>query len=300
MKWLHIKAIFESDNIDLAEELVSNIFFSLGLTGVECNIPIPGSKFNKDIKENSIATYIPNTDTAPELLKKIKSNALALKGADINVKVTTKTVDEEDWAESWKEFFHVTKITPNIIVKPEWRDYKKTKSEVVIELDPGMAFGTGTHPTTSLCIKMIEQYLKKDHSFLDVGTGSGILMIAAAKLGAKHVIGIDNDEVAIPIANQNLINNNISSDRFQVSLNTLEKLDNTEFDIICANILAHVIIDILPEIKSRLNIGGIAILSGIIKEKQESVLIGISQNNLELVNIEYMEEWVAISVKKSN
>ncbi|MCP3899660.1 MAG: methyltransferase domain-containing protein, partial [Desulfobacteraceae bacterium] len=147
--------------------------------------------------------------------------------------------------------------------------------------------------------KMIEQYLKKEHSFLDVGTGSGILMIAAAKLGAKHVIGIDNDEVAIPIADQNLKNNNIRSDRFHVGLNTLEKLDNTGFDIICANILAHVIIDILPEIKSRLNIGGIAILSGIIKEKQESVLLGISQNDLELVKIEYQEEWVAISVKKS-
>lgn len=299
MKWLHIKAIFESDNIDLAEELVSNIFFSLGLTGVECNIPIPGSPFNKDLKENSIATYIPQTDSAPELLKKIESKALTLEKEDIKIKITTSTVDEEDWAESWKEFFHVTKITSNIIVKPAWRDYKKTNNEIVIELDPGMAFGTGAHPTTALCIKMIEQYLKAGHFFLDVGTGSGILMIAAAKLGAKHVIGIDNDEVAVLIAKQNLKNNNINPDKFQVSLNTLEMLDNTGFDIICANILAHVIIDILPTVKSRLNPGGIAILSGIIKEKQESVLLSVSQNNLELVNIEQMEEWVAISVKKS-
>ncbi len=162
-----------------------------------------------------------------------------------------------------------------------------------------MTFGTGTHPTTALCIKMIEQYLKQGQSFLDVGTGSGILMIAAAKLGAKHVIGIDNDEVAVIIAKQNLEKNNIDPDKFQVSLNTLENYDKAGLDIICANILPHVIIDILPAIKSRLNSGGIAILSGIIKEKQESVLSCISQNNLELVNIEHMEEWVAISVKKS-
>jgi ribosomal protein L11 methyltransferase len=299
MKWLHIKAIFECDNIDLAEELVSNIFFSLGLSGVECNIPIPGSPFNKAIKEYSIATYIPCTDSAPQLLKQVQSKAEALEKEGIKITIETNEVDEENWAESWKEFFHVTKITPKIIVKPEWREYKQEGDEVVIELDPGMAFGTGTHPTTALCIKMIDQYLKKDQSFLDVGTGSGILMIAAAKLGAKQVIGIDNDEVAVRIAKQNLEKNNIGSDNFQVSLNTLENYDKAGFDIICANILAHVIIDIMPSIKSTLNPGGIAILSGIIKEKQEPVLSCIAQNNLEIVTIEQMEEWVAISVKKS-
>jgi ribosomal protein L11 methyltransferase len=299
MKWLHIKAIFECNNLELAEELISEIFFSLGLSGVECNIPIKGSEFNKDIKKNFIATYIPATDSADELLKKIQSKALSLEKEGIQVCIVTEIVDEEDWAESWKEFFHVTRITSNIIVKPEWRDYKTNKNEVVIELDPGMAFGTGTHPTTALCIKMIEQYLEQDQSFLDVGTGSGILMIAAAKLGAKHVIGIDNDEVAVTIAKKNLEKNNIDPDKFQVSLKTLEELSNEGFDIICANILAHVIIDILPAVKSRLNPGGIAILSGIIKEKQESVLSCIAQNNLELVKIEQMEEWAAISVKKS-
>jgi len=299
MKWLHIKAIFEYDNIDLAEELVSNIFFSLDLSGVECNVPIPGSPFNKDLEEYSIATYIPCTDSAPSILKQIKSKAMALGKEGIKISIETKEVDEENWAESWKDFFHVTKITPKIIVKPEWRNYKRKDGEVVIELDPGMAFGTGTHPTTALCIKMIEQYLKKGQSFLDVGTGSGILMIAAAKLGAKKVIGIDNDEVAVIIAKQNIEKNNIDSDKFQVSLNILENFDKEGFDIICANILAHVIIDIMPSIKSRLIPGGIAILSGIIKEKQESVLSCIAANNLELATIEHMEEWVAISVKKS-
>ncbi len=297
MKWLHIKAVFIADNIDLAEELVSNIFFSSALTGVECNIPIPGSPFNKDIKENYIATYIPFTDTAPALLAKIKSKALALKESGIEITIQTEKVDEENWAESWKEFFHVTRITPNIIVKPEWREYVSKKNEIVIELDPGMAFGTGTHPTTILCIKMIEQYLKKRQSFLDVGTGSGILMIAANKLGARHVTGIDNDEIAVPISKKNLEKNNISSDKFHVSLNTLESLDEAGFDIICANILAHVIIDILPQVKLKLNSSGIAIFSGIIKDKLEPVLAHIEQNNLNIVNIETIDEWVAISVK---
>ncbi len=299
MKWLHIKAIFESDNIDLAEELVSNIFFSLGISGVECNIPIPGSLFNKDIKETSIATYIPCTDSATQLLGKIESKALALEKSGIKVKIATSTVDEEEWAESWKEFFHVTRITPNIIVKPQWRDHKSKSNEVVLELDPGMAFGTGTHPTTVLCIKMIEQYLKQGSSFLDVGTGSGILMIAAAKLGAKHVTGIDNDEIAIPIAKKNLEQNNIAPDKFQVSLNTIESFDKTGFDIICANILAQVVVDIMPVVKSKLNPNGTAVLSGIILDQQESVISCISQNGLKLLSIEHIEEWVAISVKKS-
>jgi ribosomal protein L11 methyltransferase len=301
MKWLHIKAIFESDNIELAEELVSNIFFSLDISGVQCNIPIPGSPFNKDIKENSIATYIPNTDSAPELLKKIESKAADLDESDIKIKITTEIVDEENWAESWKDFFHVTRITPNIIVKPEWRNYEAKNNEVVIELDPGMAFGTGTHPTTALCIRMIEQYLKPDQSFLDVGTGSGILMIAAAKLGAGHLFGIDNDEIAVVIAKKNLEKNRIADSRFEVSLNTLEGLDNPAedrgFDIICANILAHVIIDILPDIKSRLKPGGTAILSGIIKEQEKLVLSSIKENKLELMDIKYQEDWVAIAVK---
>ena len=301
MKWLHIKAIFESDNIDLAEELISDIFFSLGLSGVQCNIPIPGSKFNKDIKENSIGTYIPDTDSAPLLLQKIEKKASALDQSGIKIRITTETVDEEDWAESWKEFFHVTKITPNIIIKPEWRDYKIENNEVVIELDPGMAFGTGTHPTTALCIKMIETYLKKENSFLDVGTGSGILMIAAAKLGASYLIGIDNDEVAVDIAKKNLEKNKINYNKFEVSLNTIEELDisrgKTGFDIICANILAHVIINIMQDIKSRLNPGGIAILSGIIKEKEKFVLSSIKENKLKLIDIRYQKEWVAIAVQ---
>jgi len=301
MKWLHIKAIFESNEIDLAEELISNIFFSLGLSGVECNIPIPGSKFNKDILEYSIATYIPDTDSAPELLKKIKTKVLDLNESGIKITIKTETVNEEDWAESWKEFFHVTKITENIIVKPAWRDYKKENNEIIIELDPGMAFGTGTHPTTALCIQMIEKYLEPDHSFLDVGTGSGILMIAAAKLGANNLLGIDNDELAVKIAKENLIKNNIDRDKFEVSLNTLDDLqspgDESEFDIVCANILAHVIIDIMSLIKSRLCIGGVAILSGIVKEQEKLVLQSVQENKLKHINTEYQEDWVAIVVK---
>jgi ribosomal protein L11 methyltransferase len=259
--------------------------------------------FNDKIKENSIATYIPATDSAENILKKIKIKAPLLLDAGIKIKITTDMVDEQDWAESWKEFFHVTKITDRIIVKPEWRDYKKKENELVIELDPGMAFGTGTHPTTSLCMKMIDQYLNHGQSFLDVGTGSGILMITAAKLGAEYGLGIDNDELAVKIAKENLDKNKIDPDKFIIGLNTMEDIKKTHnktgFDMICANILAHVIIDIMPLIKSNLNRSGIAIVSGIIREKEKLVLQSIKENKLELVEILHMEEWVAIAIKKS-
>ncbi len=301
MKWLHIKAIFESENIDLAGELVAEIFFSIGLNGVECNIPIPGSCFNKNIKENYIAAYIPATDLSGEKLKKIKTKALLLKNQAINVKITTSIVDEQEWAESWKEFFHVTRITDRIVVKPEWREYAAENNEIVINIDPGMAFGTGTHPTTALCLQMMEQYIKKGCSFLDVGTGSGILMIAGARLGAEYGTGIDNDEIAVKIAKENLRKNNIDSERFKIELNTITTPEgafkSSRFDIICVNILAHIIIDIMPFIFRLLNPGGMAILSGIIKEKEKPVLNCIQENRLKIVDIIPKEEWVAISVK---
>jgi ribosomal protein L11 methyltransferase len=126
--------------------------------------------------------------------------------------VTYARIDEQDWAEAWKAYFWPEKITDLIVVKPSWREYPAEPQEIVLEIDPGMAFGTGTHPTTSLCIRMIQTHLKPGDAFLDVGTGSGILMIAAAKLGAGTVCGVDNDEVAVTVAEKNLLANHI--DRF--------------------------------------------------------------------------------------
>ena len=334
MKWIHVKALFESDDISLAEELVSDIFFALGLTGVVCQVPLdaPPEGFGSDAlpipDENSVSGYIPDTDASLEILEKIRKRGVELGKSDIRVVIETKIVDQEDWAESWKKFFHVCRITDRIVIKPAWREFKPGTDDVVIELDPGMAFGTGTHPTTSMCIALIEKYIKPDDRFLDVGTGSGILMIAAAKLGASSLAGVDTDEVAVQVATENLIKNAISSELFYVNQTTLDKyikeqkqrhqehLQKMEcpkekgikeqeqsslfqFNLIAANIIAEVLIEIMPDIKTALKTGGIVILSGIIREREKILNECLKSNGFSISEVRRDGEWVAIAAKKA-
>lgn len=303
MKWIHIKACFESDDIWLAEELVSDIFFTLGLKGVVCQIPLPEPEegFGSDAlpisKENSISGYIPATESSEKTLERIKEKSKALKESGIEIAIKTEIVDQEDWAESWKEFFFATRITERIVVKPAWREFDAGPNDIIVEIDPGMAFGTGTHETTSMCISLIEKYLRPDSSFLDVGTGSGILMITAAKLGAARMAGIDNDEVAVIVAKENLEKNMIDSDTYHIRHQTIDKYEIKQFDIVAANILAEVIIEIIPDLKKRIKPDGTAILSGIINDKKDLVVSELIKNNFSIINTQSMGEWVAIAAK---
>ncbi len=305
MKWIHVKAIFESDDVSFGEEMVSDIFFSLGVTGLVCQVPLeaPPEGFGSDAlpipDELSVSGYIPNSDTSIEMLKKIKQRAKELESSGIKVLIETTIVDQEDWAESWKSFFHVSKITDKIVVKPAWREFTPSLNDIVIELDPGMAFGTGTHPTTAMCLWLIEKYLKYKDRFLDVGTGSGILMIAAAKLGASYLIGIDTDEVAVQVATENIIKNSIKTESFIVEQGSLDKYQYiSEFDLVAANIIAEVLIEIMADIKVCLKTDGIVILSGIIKEREEKVTKSLKYNGFIILEVKCEGEWLAIVAQK--
>lgn len=302
MEWIQIKAGFEAEDVWLAEELISDIFFTLGVKGVVCNTPLPDPDdgFNRPsvpLTKNSIVGYIPKTDTSPSLLQTIEEKTKALEKKGIRISVTTQTIDQEQWSESWKRFFFPVKITDRIVIKPAWRDYTPDPGDIIIDIDPGMAFGTGTHDTTSMCIAMIEKYLKTGDSFLDVGTGSGILMITAAKLGAGRITGIDNDDIAVAAARENLDKNRIQRDHYQVFHHTIERLANEKYDIVAANILAAVIIDMLPEIKKRVSSRGRVILSGIITEQKEKVISELEKNGFSSVKVTTSGEWVALSAQ---
>ncbi len=182
-----------------------------------------------------------------------------------------------------------------MVVKPTWRDYRADTGEVVIELDPGMAFGTGTHPTTALCISMVENYLKKGDLFLDIGTGSGILMIAAAKLGADKIRGVDHDETAVPIAVDNLRRNGIEAQQFFVNCANLAEGIKERYDIVVANILSQVILDLLNDIRSVLKAGGIFICSGIVDKNEKQVVAAMKNIGFEILEISTQDEWVAIA-----
>ncbi len=302
MKWIEVKVVFDCIDKELATDLISNIFYDLGLHGVVIEDPdIKEVEVRIDTAEiktvnNAVTGYFPKNEYAKEKLEIIKEKLRWLKiKCGISSEYICSTIDEQDWAESWKEFFLPEKITKKIVVKPSWRDYDKNPDDIILEINPGMAFGTGTHPTTVLCISMIEKYLKKKDKFLDVGTGSGILMIAAAALGAQKVYGIDNDEVAVDIAKKNLLLNGIETKNFKVITGNL--LDNVDekFDFVAANILTETIILLLDSVKRVLKENGIFICSGIIEKNKDKVVEKMIASGFKIVKICTKEQWVSLA-----
>ena len=205
---------------------------------------------------------------------------------------------DEDYVDNWKKYVFTTKISERFVVKPTWRDYEKNSDELVIELDPGRAFGTGTHPTTYLCIRLMEKYIENSHTVIDVGTGSGILMVAANKLGAKEIWGVDIDPDACEVAKENLILNGITDENTKVLVgNLLNVVENKTFDVVVANILADVILMLLKDISKVIKKDGILILSGIIEDKKNLVINACEKEGLELVEVQEDKEWVALSLR---
>ena len=205
-------------------------------------------------------------------------------------------VQEEDWANAWKAYFKPTRVGERLMIIPSWETYELQPQDVPLYLDPGMAFGTGTHPTTSLCLRRLESLVKPGMRVLDVGTGSGILAIASARLGAGPVVGIDIDPVAVRVAKENAERNGAAID---VRVGTLDQVETDECDLVIANIIASIIIDILPEVVTRMKKGGLFLASGIIAEKKQAVADAMMAAWLLPVEIREEGGWVAILAKKS-
>lgn len=304
MKFKKITAAFETENISLAEEVICDIFFSFNLKGVVCNVPLeePDEGFGTHTlhlpDQNSIVGYFPDIDSSDIILEKIYARSKGLTQFGIHLTIEVEIVDEKNWADAWKAYFNVTRITDRIVIKPDWKDYDPAPDDIVIHLDPGMAFGTGTHPTTAMCIRMIEKFLVPGSGFLDVGTGSGILMIAAAGLGAKRLTGIDTDEVAVGISKKNLDKNKVNPLLYSLACTTLDQTPQKTYDLIAANIIAQVIVDIMPDLEKRIAPGGVAILSGIIRERKPDVLAALETSNLHIHHETNEGEWVAFAVRR--
>lgn len=204
--------------------------------------------------------------------------------------------ENEDWSKKWKEKWDVTHVTERITVVPDWIEYTpKFDNEVIIKLEPGCAFGTGTHSTTQLCMKAIEKYMPQNAEVADIGMGSGILAICAKKFGAKSAYGCDNDETVIDVAKENAQKNNVEC---EFELNTADKL-STQFDFVLANILHNVLAEIMGDLKAIMKDGAYLVLSGILDEKKPVVLEAIKKHNLELIEEMHQNQWVALVVKKS-
>jgi len=305
MKWIEIKVTFYSENKHLAADLISNIFFDTGLKGVVIidpeDEPVEGWGAGAEEKpdNDAVTGYFPKNDFIEKRINDLKKGLLKLeKGLGITYFLQFNEIDEKNWANSWKKYFRPLKISSKIVVKPTWCEYDQADGEIVVELDPGMAFGTGSHPTTFLCVNLIEKYIKSKDSVMDIGTGSGILLIAAAVFGAKKLFGIDIDEVAVDIARQNLLLNHIEPEIFQVKTGKLDSVKNHFFDMVVANILTDVIVDIIDDVRNVLKKEGIFICSGIIEEKKDLILLKMKQSGFKILEVRSKEDWVAVTGKK--
>ena len=202
--------------------------------------------------------------------------------------------ETEDWSKKWKEQWDVTHVTNKIAVVPDWIEYQPNDDEVIIKLEPGCAFGTGTHQTTQLCMKALEKYMKKGDRVADIGMGSGILSILAKKLGASYVYGCDNDDTVIEVAKENAKKNGVEC---EFELGTADKVHD-KFDFVCANILHFVLAEIMGDLKNLMKTGALMSLSGILDEKKQMVIDAYQKEGLELVEEIPQDQWTSFVVKR--
>lgn len=256
--------------------------------------------FNKSGQDGVlIKTYIPEERNVLELIETVKARIALLPSFGLDIgegSVSLSNVNESDWANEWKKYYKPTKVGKKIVVKPSWEDYEKQEGDLIIELDPGMAFGTGTHETTSMCIRELENYVDETKTVFDIGCGSGILAIAAAELGAKEVVAGDLDEVAVKVSKENCEINHVS-DKVVVKHGSLFEVVDSKADVIVANIIADIIKILAKDVSKFLKEDGVFISSGIILAKIDEVCQALEENGFEIVKVERLGEWSAIVSK---
>ncbi|RAI82388.1 50S ribosomal protein L11 methyltransferase [Macrococcoides goetzii] len=246
-----------------------------------------------------VKVYFSELDYSDAIIDVIKEKINGLQDVEVSrLEISTDEVQEEDWANEWKNHFHAFKASESFVVVPSWENYEKQNDdEFIIKLDPGMAFGTGDHATTSMCLKLIEKYVQPNQSVIDVGTGSGILSIAAHQLGAAPIKALDLDSVAVRVAVDNFEKNDCA-DAIQAEPGNLLKGESEKRDVIFANILAHIVDLMIDDSYALLNDNGLLITSGIILEKEEMIVEHLERVGYKIEEITRENGWIAIAARK--
>ena len=308
MQWAEVSV----DTSHEATDLVSEILQELGAAGVVIEDPALLNEYIRsglwdytDLKESEetevvrVKAYWALDEELEGKLQRLAARLddLTAHGIDKGAgAVSWKAVADEDWAETWKEFFHTEKIGARTVIKPTWEEYEAKAGEIVAELDPGAAFGTGQHATTSLCIRALEDLVRPGMTVFDVGTGSGVLAIVAAKLGAKRVEAVDFDPVAVRVAREN-VRQNGAEGIVHTERSDLLKSVAGEADLIIANIIADIIVRLFGEVKGALAEGGTMLLSGIIEDRLPDVVEAAALHGFSVEKIEQEKGWAAVVVK---
>ena len=317
MKWNQFRLKTTTE----AEDIVSSMLADLGIEGVQIEDKIPLTQSDKEQMFVDILPDMPEDDGCAyltfyldeevdkhEMLLKVRQELEEMRSY-LNVgdcTIEESQTEDVDWVNNWKQYFHQFYID-DILVIPSWENVEaKDSDKMVIHIDPGTAFGTGMHETTQLCIRQLKKYVTEDTEILDVGCGSGILGMLALKFGAKHSVGTDLDPCAIDATYENMDNNGISRDQYEVMIGNIiddkevqDKVGYEKYDIVAANILADVLVPLTPVIIHQLKKGGIYITSGIIEDKEEVVVEAVKKAGLEVLEVNHQGEWVSVTAGKN-
>ena len=317
MKWNQFRLKTTTE----AEDIVSSMLADLGIEGVQIEDKIPLTQSDKEQMFVDILPDMPEDDGCAyltfyldeevdkhEMLLKVRQELEEMRSY-LNVgdcTIEESQTEDVDWVNNWKQYFHQFYID-DILVIPSWENVEaKDSDKMVIHIDPGTAFGTGMHETTQLCIRQLKKYVTEDTEILDVGCGSGILGMLALKFGAKHSVGTDLDPCAIDATYENMDNNGISRDQYEVMIGNIiddkevqDKVGSEKYDIVAANILADVLVPLTPVIIHQLKKGGIYITSGIIEDKEEVVVEAVKKAGLEVLEVNHQGEWVSVTARKN-
>lgn len=309
MKWCEISIQTSHE----AVELIAEIFRDLGASGVVIEDPelvndyITSGKWDyTDIpiaKETEVVVekaYLPVNGELEGRIQTLQQEIKALERRGVNTApavLTTAELQDEDWSDTWKQYFHTEKPGERVVIKPTWEEYEPKDDEVVIELDPGAAFGTGTHATTSMCIRQLEKLVKPGMTVFDVGTGSGILSIISAKLGAKNIQAVDYDDSVLKIVEENLEQNNVQ-DIISVAQSDLMQNVHGKAELVIANIIADIIIRLFDQLDEHLEKGGTLLTSGIIEDRIEDVLAAAEKHGYGVVERLENKGWACITFKR--
>ena len=304
MNWIKVKIDYFSNTLEETKSKLINMFEEIGIKQIEVidyfsdNSLDYNINFKKQSEIWSIIGYIVNNRFSKLKLNIIsdKLKEFSLDDEEFMYEIYTSECSDDDWKDEWKKYFHTVNITDNIIIKPSWDDYEASEGETVIEIDPGMAFGTGTHETTALCVKFLEKYVPGKKKLLDIGCGSGILMLIGKILGVEKVVGIDIDSNVKDVVIENFEKNNIK-DNYEIIIGDLVEDINEKYDLVVSNILVDVLTELLENIEKTLEKGATVIFSGIIKDKEEEFLRKTKEHNLIEIDRSEKNNWVSLVFK---
>jgi ribosomal protein L11 methyltransferase len=290
MEWLEVSVTSDNEGAEAVAEVLSRYAYR----GVVIEAGPDGWNAGPVI----VRAYLPADDRLRANKRRIEESLYHLDRIRPVSVPSFRPVAEEDWVEAWKERLNVLRIGRRIVIRPSWRDYAPERGDIVIQLDPGMAFGTGLHPTTQMCLAALEELIRPEAAVLDLGTGSGILAIAAAKLGARRVLAVDRDPVAVKTARGNLVTNGVQ-EIVSVMEGSLEEVSDS-YDLVVVNILAKVIVEMMQEgLAARLRSGGRLITTGIIADQESDVVAALEQGGLTAIERQQRDDWVCLVASKA-